>query len=81
MSNKFDQFVGEVLNPKLQKDVASIPSESAIISKIRQDLTDCSSDLDNLAYQYKRDSQMALGLRRAMMKVDEARTILFTLQK
>lgn len=79
MSNKFDQFVGEVLNPKLQKDVGSI-SETDIIRSIRQDLTKCSSNLDNLADRYERTSQEALKVRQAVMKVDEARRILFNLQ-
>lgn len=80
MSNKFDQFVGEVLNPKLQKDLGSISSETEVIRSIRQDLTKCSSNLDNLADRYERTSSEALAIRGAMMKVDEARRILFNLQ-
>ena len=79
MNTKFNQFVGEILNPKLQKDLGSV-SETEVIRSIRQDLTKCSSNLDNLADRYERTSSEALAIRQAMMKVDEARRILFNLQ-
>lgn len=79
MSTKFDQLVSEMINPKLEKDPGSI-SETDIIRSIRQDLTKSSSNLDNLADRWERTSPQALQVRQAMMKVDEARRILFNLQ-
>ena len=73
MSTKFDQFISE-----MSKSEGFTSTD--IIRSIRQDLTKCSSNLDNLAYRYERTSSEALAIRGAMMKVDEARRILFNLQ-
>lgn len=73
MSAKFDQFISE-----MSKSEGFTSSD--IIRNIRQDLTKSSSNLDNLADRYERTSQEALKIRQAMMKVDEARRILFDLQ-
>jgi hypothetical protein len=73
MSNKFDSFISEMMGSEGS-------SETEVIRSIRQDLTKCSSNLDNLADRYQRTSSEALAIRRAMMKVDEARKILFDLQ-
>jgi len=73
MSNKFDSFISEMMGSEGS-------SETEVIRSIRQDLTKCSSNLDNLADRYERTSSEALAIRGAMMKVDEARRILFNLQ-
>jgi hypothetical protein len=73
MSNKFDSFISEMMGSEGS-------SETEVIRSIRQDLTKCSSNLDNLADRYQRTSSEALAIRGAMMKVDEARRILFNLQ-
>ena len=73
MSNKFDSFISEMMGSEGS-------SETEVIRTIRQDLTKCSSNLDNLADRYERTSSEALAIRGAMMKVDEARRILFNLQ-
>jgi hypothetical protein len=73
MNTKFDQFISE-----MSKSEGFTTTD--IIRSIRQDLTKCSSNLDNLADRYERTSQDALAIRGAMMKVDEARRILFNLQ-
>ena len=73
MSNKFDSFISEMMGSEGS-------SETEVIRTIRQDLTKCSSNLDNLADRYQRTSSEALAIRGAMMKVDEARRILFNLQ-
>lgn len=73
MDNKFDSFIKEMMGSE-----GSMPSD--IIRSIRQDLTKCSSRLDHLADRYERTGPEALKIRQAMMKVDEARRILFDLQ-
>jgi hypothetical protein len=73
MNNKFDSFISEMMGSEGS-------SETEVIRSIRQDLTKCSSNLDNLADRYQRTSSEALAIRGAMMKVDEARRILFNLQ-
>ena len=73
MSNKFDSFISEMMGSEGS-------SETEVIRSIRQDLTKCSSNLDNLVDRYQRTSSEALAIRGAMMKVDEARRILFNLQ-
>ena len=82
MSTKFDQFVGEVLNPKLQKDLGSISSETEVIRSIRQDLTKCGSRLENLKYQLSdhNDHKKAAMAMDALISIDNARKILFKLQ-
>ena len=80
MNTKFDQLVSEMISPELEKGVGNIKSETEVIRSIRQDLTKCSSNLDNLADRWERTSPEALKVRQAMMKVDEARRILFNLQ-
>lgn len=79
MNKKFDSFIGEILNPKLERGAGNI-SENEVIRSIRQDLTKCSSNLDNLASRYEGTDPKALRIRQAVMKVDEARKILFDLQ-
>ena len=73
MSTKFDQLVNEMVGSESS-------SETEVIRSVRQDLTKCSSRLDHLADRYKRTGAEALRIRQAMMKVDEARKILFDLQ-
>jgi hypothetical protein len=70
--NKFDRLVSEMMG--------SEASETDVIRSIRQDLTDCSSNLDNFASQFEGSSPKAMAIRQAMMKVDAARDILFKLQ-
>ena len=73
MNTKFDQFISEMVGSEGS-------SETEVIRSIRQDLTKSSSNLDNLASRYERTSPEALKIRQAVMKVDEARRILFDLQ-
>lgn len=80
MNTKFDSFISEMISPELEKGVGNIKSETDIIRSIRQDLTKCSSNLDNLAHRWERTSREAQRVRQAVMKVDEARRILFDLQ-
>ena len=65
MNTKFDSFISEMMGTEA-------PSEMDIIRSIRQDLTKCSSRLANLKHSEAQE---------AMSKVDEARQILFDLQK
>lgn len=78
MSNKFDSFISEMMSSEGSSELGS--SETEVIRRISQDLTKCSSNLDNLASRYERTSPEALKIRQAVMKVDEARRILFNLQ-
>ena len=65
MNTKFDSFIGEMMG-------SEAPSETDVIRSIRQDLQTCSSRLANLKHSEAQE---------AMSKVDEARKILFDLQK
>ena len=68
MNTKFDSFISEMMGSEAPSEV----SEMDIIRSIRQDLTKCSSRLANLKHSEAQE---------AMSKVDEARQILFDLQK
>ncbi len=73
MNTKFDNFINEMMGSEGS-------SETDVIRSIRQDLTKCSSNLDNFASQFEGSSPKAMAIRQAMMKVDAARDILFNLQ-
>lgn len=74
MNTKFDQIMSEAINK------SEGFTSTDIIRRIRQDLTQSSSRLDNLAGRWESTSREAQRIRQAMLKIDEARTILWDLQ-
>jgi hypothetical protein len=87
MNTKFDSFISEMMGSEGSSETSNnkvFPrSELEVNNKIRsirQDLTKCSSNLDNFASQFEGSSPKAMAIRQAMMKVDAARDILFNLQ-
>jgi len=81
MNTKFDNLVSEMMGSGSSSEIET--SETDVIRSIRQDLTKCGSNLENLKYQFseQKDHKKAAEVMDALISVDNARKILFKLQK